>query len=101
MFTTIQVYPICEKFIDDRFNSWDEFFLDIEVWLKKDWFNRNIFVISYVPKNLDFYWINRTIEKNYSIEKILEKYWFNKDDEKIRKRIQNLIDYRRWKLLYL
>lgn len=97
----MMIYPICEKIIDDRFNSWDEYILEIEIWLEKDWFNRNTFIISYIPKNLDFYWINKVIEKNYSIENVLGKYWFNINDEKIKKQIQNLIDYRKWKLLYL
>ena len=97
----MMIYPICEKFIDDRFNSGDEYILEIQLWLKKDWFNRNTFIISYIPKNLDFYWINRVIEKNYSIENVLGKYWFNINDEKIKNKIQNLIDYRKWKLLYL
>ena len=57
------IYPICEKYIDDRFNSWDEYILEIQIWLKKDWFNRNIFIISYIPKNLDFNWIKQDIEK--------------------------------------
>ena len=95
------IYPICEKHIDDRFNSWDEYILEIQIWLKKDWFNRNVFIISYIPKSLDFYWIKQDIEKNYSIEKVLGKYWFNINDEKIKNKIQNLIDYRKWKLLYL
>lgn len=97
----MMIYPICEKFIDDRFNSWDEYILEIQIWLKKDWFNRNVFIISYIPKNLDFYWITQDIEKDYSIEKVLGKYWFNINDEKIKNKIQNLIDYRKWKLLYL
>jgi hypothetical protein len=95
------IAPICEKFVNDELNSGDKYFLDIEIWLKKDKFNRNIFVIAYVPENWDFYWINRVIEKNYSIEKILEKYGFDKDDEEIKKRIKDIINYRKWKLLYL
>ena len=95
----MMIYPICEKLIDDRFNSWDEYFLDIEIWLKKDWFNRNIFLIHYVEKS--YFCENVVIEKNYSIEKVLGKYWFNINDDKIKKKIKNLIDYRKWKLLYL
>ena len=97
----MEVYEICERLVDDRFNSWDLYLLGIEVWLKKDWFNRNVFIISYIPKNLEFNWINRDIEKDYSIKRILQKYWFDVNDEKIKRKIKRLIDFRKWKLLYL
>lgn len=98
------VYPICQKFINDKLNSNDSYYLEIEIWLKKDWFNRNTFIISYIPKDYDFYWINTVIEKSYSIDRILEKYWFNKNDRNninwitIKKAIQNVFDFRKWKI---
>lgn len=101
------VYPICQKFINDSFNSWDKFYLEIEIWLKKDLFNRNVFIISYIPENWDFYSIKKEIEYNYSIDKILGKYGFNKNDRNninwitIKKAIQNVLDFRKWKIKYL
>lgn len=100
-------YPLCNRFINDKLNSWDQFYLWIDIDLKKDWFNRNTFIISYTPKNLDFDWINRIIEKDYSIENIIHKYGFNENDRNninwitIKKAIQNVLDYRKWKIKYL
>ena len=101
----MKIYPICQKFVNDYLNSGDKYYLWIEIWLKKDWFNRNIFFISYTDKNCNS--SNYLIRKDISIDRILDIYWFNKNDKNninwltIKQSIQNVIDFRNWKIKYL
>lgn len=100
------VYPLWKKIIDDRFNSWDIYLIEVEVWLKKDWFNRNVCLIDYIDLyNNTLY--SQEVEKNQSINKIIWKYWLEKKDMNwinwitIEKAIKNVEDYRKWKIKYL
>ena len=100
------LYPLWKKIIDDRFNSWDIYLIEVEVWLKKDWFNRNVCFIDYIDLyNNTLY--SQEVEKNKSITKILWKYWLEKKDMNwinwitIEKAIKNVEDYRKWKIKYL